>query len=77
MEDIVNEYPELESFNYIDDEIDLMSLKERTCICIYGKSSKKLRCGIILGYPKRYNTIKIYMYGKVIDYVVNMERNEY
>ena len=41
MEDIVNEYPELESFNYIDDEIDLMSLKERTCICIYGKSSKR------------------------------------
>ena len=35
MEDIVNEYPELESFNYIDDEIDLMSLKERTILYIW------------------------------------------
>ena len=35
MEDIVNEYPELESFNYIDDEIDLMSLKERTLYFVY------------------------------------------
>ena len=77
MENIISKYPDLKNFTYIDDEIDLMSLKERTCLCIYGKGSKKLRCGFILGYPKRYNTIKIYMYGKVIDYVVNMERNEY